>query len=86
MTKNKIAIYVANTALFAVLAAAGIGVYQLGTTPLDETKIQDEASDEIDAEESEDVTEEESVKAEVSQTDADQEAANTNAADAEKVS
>ena len=86
MTKNKIARYVANTALFAVLAAAGIGVYQLGTAPLNETKIQDEASDEIDAEESEDVTEEEPVQAEVSQTDADQEAANTDVVDEEKVS
>ncbi len=32
MTKGRIAKYVANTALLAVLAAAGIGVYQLGTS------------------------------------------------------
>ena len=39
MTKNRIAKYVANTALLAVLAAAGIGAYQLGTSGTDE-KIQ----------------------------------------------
>ena len=32
MTKNKIAKYIANTALLAVIAAAGIGAYQLGTS------------------------------------------------------
>ncbi len=32
MTKNRIVKYVANTALLAVLAAAGIGAYQLGTS------------------------------------------------------
>ncbi len=31
MTKGRIVKYVANTALLAVLAAAGIGVYQIGT-------------------------------------------------------
>lgn len=31
MTKNRIVKYAANTALLAVLAAAGIGVYQIGT-------------------------------------------------------
>ena len=36
MTKSKIAKYVANTALLAVLAAAGIGVYQLGTSGTEE--------------------------------------------------
>ena len=40
MTKNRIAKYVANTALLAVLAAAGIGAYQLGTSGTDE-KIQE---------------------------------------------
>ena len=55
MTKNKIARYVANTALFAVLAAAGIGVYQLGTAPVEETKIRDvseieETDDTVDEE------------------------------------
>ena len=42
MTKNRIIKYAANTALLAVLAAAGIGVYQLGTAPSDEKIIQDE--------------------------------------------
>ena len=42
MTKNRIAKYVANTALLAVLAAAGIGAYQLGTSGTDE-KIQEKA-------------------------------------------
>ena len=37
MTKGRIAKYVANTALLAVLAAAGIGVYQLGTSGKDES-------------------------------------------------
>ena len=41
MTKNRIVKYAANTALLAVLAAAGIGVYQLGTAPSDEKIIQD---------------------------------------------
>lgn len=41
MTKNRIVKYVANTALLAVLAAAGIGAYQIGTyTP--EKKLQEE--------------------------------------------
>ena len=37
MTKGRIEKYVANTALLAVLAAAGIGAYQLGTSGKDET-------------------------------------------------
>lgn len=40
MTKNKIAKYIANTALLAVIAAAGIGAYQLGTSR-PEQEIQD---------------------------------------------
>ena len=43
MTKNKIAKYVANTALLTVLAAAGIGAYQLGTAPVKEEKVREEA-------------------------------------------
>ena len=42
MTKNRIIRYAANTALLAVLAAAGIGVYQLGTAPSEEKIIQEE--------------------------------------------
>lgn len=40
MTKNKIAKYIANTALLAVIAAAGVGAYQLGTSR-PEQEIQD---------------------------------------------
>lgn len=40
MTKNKIAKYIANTALLAVIAAAGIGAYQLGTSR-PEQEVQD---------------------------------------------
>ena len=73
MTKNKIARYVANTALFAVLAAAGIGVYQLGTAPVEEVKIQDEVSDTNEAEKSEDKTDEAAVDAGTSQAEAEME-------------
>ena len=46
MTKNRIVKYAANTALLAVLAAAGIGVYQIGTyTPKKEIQ-EDLLSDE----------------------------------------
>ena len=41
MTKNRIVKYAANTALLAVLAAAGIGVYQIGTYTPDK-EIQEE--------------------------------------------
>ncbi|MBU5482241.1 M23 family metallopeptidase [Blautia sp. MSJ-19] len=42
MTKSRVAKYVANTALLAVLAAAGIGAYQLGTSRPEE-QIQEKA-------------------------------------------
>lgn len=41
MTKSRIAKYAANTALLAVLAAAGLGAYQLGTSGSDEKKFQE---------------------------------------------
>lgn len=41
MANNRIVRYVTNTALLAVLAAAGIGVYQLGTIGTD-VEIQEE--------------------------------------------
>ena len=51
MTKNRIVKYVANTALLAVLAAAGIGAYQLGTSkPKEiqkETEIAEDSQEEI---------------------------------------
>ena len=40
MTKNRIVKYVANTALLAVLAAAGIGAYPVSYTHLDVYKRQ----------------------------------------------
>ena len=57
MANNRIVRYVTNTALLAVLAAAGIGVYQLGTSGTD-VEIQEEApsylDDTADTEENED--------------------------------
>ena len=47
MANNRIVRYVTNTALLAVLAAAGIGVYQLGTSGTD-VEIQEEASSYLD--------------------------------------
>ena len=47
MANNRIVRYVTNTALLAVLAAAGIGVYQLGTSGTD-VKIQEEAPSYLD--------------------------------------
>ena len=46
MTKNKLARYIANTAVVAVMAAAGIGVYQLGTTPSEKQEIREETEEE----------------------------------------
>ena len=54
MANNRIVRYVTNTALLAVLAAAGIGVYQLGTSGTD-VEIQEEAPSYMeDAKEDED--------------------------------
>ena len=47
MANNRIVRYVTNTALLAVLAAAGIGVYQLGTSGTD-VEIQEEAPSYLD--------------------------------------
>lgn len=68
MTKNRIVKYAANTALLAVLAAAGIGVYQLGTAPSKDEDIQDEAEFQPVEQESE---EEPMVDAGTSQVEAD---------------
>ena len=46
MTKNKLARYIANTAVVAVMAAAGIGVYQLGTTPSEKQEIREKTEEE----------------------------------------
>lgn len=75
MTKNRIVKYVANTALLAVLAAAGIGAYQLGTS-----KPQEEVQEEREPVQAEQETEEESmVDAGTSQVEADME--NTSGSD-----
>lgn len=52
MTKNRIVKYAANTALLAVLAAAGIGVYQIGTYTPDK-----EIQEELQTDQSEDTEE-----------------------------
>ena len=52
MTKNRIVKYAANTALLAVLAAAGIGVYQIGTYTPDK-----EIQGELQTDQSEDTEE-----------------------------
>lgn len=69
MTKNRIVKYAANTALLAVLAAAGIGVYQLGTAPSKDENIQEEV--EFQPVEQEESTEEPMVDAGTSQVEAD---------------
>lgn len=75
MTKNRIVKYVANTALLAVLAAAGIGAYQLGTS-----KPQEEVQEEREPVQAEQETEEEPmVDAGTSQVEADME--NTSGSD-----
>ena len=51
MTKNRIVKYATNTALLAVLAAAGIGAYQLGTSKPEEN-IQQEEQDFVEMEQS----------------------------------
>ena len=69
MTKNRIVKYAANTALLAVLAAAGIGVYQLGTSPSKDENIQEEV--EFQPVEQEESTEEPMVDAGTNQVEAD---------------
>lgn len=69
MTKNRIVKYATNTALLAVLAAAGIGVYQLGTAPSKDENIQEEV--EFQPVEQEESTEEPMVDAGTNQVEAD---------------
>lgn len=66
MTKNRIVKYAANTALLAVLAAAGIGVYQIGTYTPDK-----EIQEELQTDQSEDTEETPMVDADTSLVDAE---------------
>ena len=66
MTKNRIVKYAANTALLAVLAAAGIGVYQIGTYTPDK-----EIQGELQTDQSEDTEETPMVDADTSLVDAE---------------
>lgn len=66
MTKNRIVKYAANTALLAVLAAAGIGVYQIGTHTPDK-----EIQGELQTDQSEDTEETPMVDADTSLVDAE---------------
>lgn len=66
MTKNRIVKYAANTALLAVLAAAGIGVYQIGTYTPDK-----EIQEEVQTDQSEDTEETPMVDADTSLVDAE---------------
>ena len=66
MTKNRIVKYAANTALLAVLAAAGIGVYQIGTYTTDK-----EIKEELQTDQSEDTEETPMVDADTSLVDAE---------------
>ena len=66
MTKNRIVKYAANTALLAVLAAAGIGVYQIGTYTPDK-----EIQGELQTDQSEDTEETPMMDADTSLVDAE---------------
>ena len=66
MTKNRIVKYAANTALLAVLAAAGIGVYQIDTYTPDK-----EIQGELQTDQSEDTEETPMVDADTSLVDAE---------------
>ena len=66
MTKNRIVKYAANTALLAVLAAAGSGVYQIGTYTPDK-----EIQKELQTDQSEDTEETPMVDADTSLVDAE---------------
>ena len=66
MTKNRIVKYAANTALLAVLAAAGIGVYQIGTYTPDK-----EIQEELQTDQSEDTEDTSMVDVDTSLVDAE---------------
>ncbi len=78
MTKNRIAKYTVNVALLAVIAAAGIGVYQFGTSKPEKNIQEEQELVSMEEDRSEDAEEEFSVDADTSQVEADMENAGGN--------
>ena len=78
MTKNRIAKYTVNVALLAVIAAAGIGVYQFGTSKPEKNIQEEKELVSMEKDRSEDAEEEFSVDADTSQVEADMENAGGN--------
>ena len=78
MTKNRIAKYTVNAALLAVIAAAGIGVYQFGTSKSEKNIQEEKELVSMEEDRSEDAEEEFSVDADTSQVEADMENAGGN--------
>ena len=78
MTKNRIAKYTVNAALLAVIAAAGIGVYQFGTSKPEKNVREEKELVSMEEGRSEDAEEEFSVDADTSQVEADMENAGGN--------
>lgn len=71
MTKNRIVKYTANAALLAVIAAAGIGAYQLGTSKPEEKVREQKELVSVEEDRAENTEEEFSVDADTSQVEAD---------------
>lgn len=78
MTKNRIAKYTVNAALLAVIAAAGIGVYQFGTSKPEKNVREEKELVSMEEGRSEDAEEEFSVDADTSHVEADMENAGGN--------
>ncbi len=78
MTKNRIAKYTVNAALLAVIAAAGIGVYQFGTSKPEKNIQEEKELVSMEEDRSEDAEEEFSVDADTSQVEAGMENAGGN--------
>lgn len=78
MTKNRIAKYTVNAALLAVIAAAGIGGYQFGTSKPEKNIQEEKELVSMEEDRSEDAEEEFSVDADTSQVEADMENAGGN--------
>ena len=78
MTKNRIAKYTVNAAFLAVIAAAGIGVYQFGTSKPEKNVREEKELVSMEEGRSEDAEEEFSVDADTSHVEADMENAGGN--------